>query len=184
MARRRAAVDMAGLCEYEASDAWTKIIIRKLREPTLPGYARDSLEQCYRADQEFWLRVSDECRTGVAYGRDGVLPVSAAIKLVMRDPSIILMMCPLPTQTSTGSSTISSAKSPPPDVSERMKRKVEEKDRKIEALQIRVKKGSGKYSDDNKGGGKEGKGKGKKKGDGSAANIPFILGRTCVTTLI
>ena len=41
MARRIAALDMAGLCEYEASDAWTKIMIRKLlKEPTLPGYAR------------------------------------------------------------------------------------------------------------------------------------------------
>ena len=73
-------------------------MIRKFREPTLLGYARLSLEQCYSADKEFWLRVSDSCRTGVARGRDGVLPVSAAIKEVMRDPSITLMMCPLPTQ--------------------------------------------------------------------------------------
>ena len=135
MARRSAALDMAGLCEYEASDAWTKTMIRKLREPTLPGYARVSLEQCYRADQEIWLRVSDKCRTGVARGRDRVLPVLAAIKEVMRDPPIILMMCPVPTQTSTGSSSFSSAKSAPPDVSGKMKRKLEEKDRQIEALQ-------------------------------------------------
>ena len=41
MARRSAALDMAGLCDSEASDAWTKIMIRKLlKEPTLPGYAR------------------------------------------------------------------------------------------------------------------------------------------------
>ena len=54
-----------------------------------------------------------------------------------------------------------------------MKRKLEEKDRQIETLQKRLKKGSGKYSDDNKGGGKEGKGKGKKKGDGR--NMPFPI---------
>ena len=54
-----------------------------------------------------------------------------------------------------------------------MKRKLEEKDRQIEALQKRLKKGSGKYSDDSKGGGKEGKGKGKKEGDGR--NMPFSI---------
>ena len=65
MARRSAALDMTGLCEYEASEAWTKTMIRKLREPTLPGYAPVSLEQCYRADQEIWLRVSDALRVAV-----------------------------------------------------------------------------------------------------------------------
>ena len=37
MAPRSAALDIAGLCEYEASDAWTIIIIRKLREPLYLG---------------------------------------------------------------------------------------------------------------------------------------------------
>ena len=69
MARRSAALHIAGLCEYEASDAWTKILIRKLREPTLPGYARVSLGQCYRAEQELWLRVS--CSTGLGRNKRG-----------------------------------------------------------------------------------------------------------------
>ena len=55
-----------------------------------------------------------------------------------------------------------------------MKRKLEEKDSQIEAMQKDLRRAAErKCSDDSKGGGKEGTGKGKKKGDGRS--MPFSI---------
>ena len=61
------------------------MLLTRMRDAALPGYAKINVEQALRADVELWLRTANFRGHGVIRDRDGVL----------------LMLCPLPSVASS-----------------------------------------------------------------------------------
>ena len=51
---------------FATSDVWRKMLLTRMREAALPGYAKINVEQALRADEELWLYTANFCRRGVS----------------------------------------------------------------------------------------------------------------------
>eukprot|EP00973_Karenia_brevis_P019952 2737802-Karenia_brevis.AAC.1 len=72
--------------------------------PPPPGYAKVSLEQLQRADKEVFRRVVEITRAGVTIQPDGKLPCEEAIKQVIHEASVQVLLMHLPATSGPASS--------------------------------------------------------------------------------
>ena len=93
--RRAFAHDMAGVMTFATSDVSRKMLLTRMRNAALPGYAKIHVEQALRADEKLWLRIAIFCRHGVIRDRDGLLPAEAGFNATLNEPFLLLMLCPL-----------------------------------------------------------------------------------------
>eukprot|EP00974_Lingulodinium_polyedra_P076821 7436221-Lingulodinium_polyedra.AAC.1 len=63
--RRALAFDQARLCSYATLERWTSCMLRAYMRDQPPGYARVSLEQLIKADQEFFRVAQQSVRDGI-----------------------------------------------------------------------------------------------------------------------
>lgn len=96
MVRRSAAFDISGVCTFEVMELWADVLLSAMQSPQIPGFSKVTLEQAQRADKELFRRVAGLCRGGVRPSADGGLPVETAIKSVMFEADLRLIIAPLP----------------------------------------------------------------------------------------
>ena len=109
--RRGLALEIACVCDYHTHELWVQILMDALLESPPPGYAKLSMNQLRMADEKVWQLVGRMCRAGLRWGPGESPPFDAALKKVIYDPSVRLLLMPLPPLSSTSSS---SGNPPPP----------------------------------------------------------------------
>jgi len=113
--RRSLAADIAGLCSFEAMDAWTEVLKAAYLAPPPPGFSRVTLQQLKQADEELWRLCAVSCRTGC-----GMPPgetrtsFEKAWKECMFDYGVRLRLQPSRSSSGSSSSTSSSFAPAPP----------------------------------------------------------------------
>ena len=83
--RRSLALDMAGLCSFEVSERITEKFMSEMHRPPLHGFDSVGFEQIKRADQHIWTRLAQLTSSGVQRNAQGILPLEAAILIVMSE---------------------------------------------------------------------------------------------------
>ena len=78
-------------------------LIQGLQEAPPPGYARISTAQVLRADRAAFTRIAETIK-GVRREPDGSLPLDAAIKQIVLDPSVSFHLLPLALDRATSAS--------------------------------------------------------------------------------
>ena len=53
-----------------------------------------TIDQARQADQQVWLRVAEQCRSGVRPGQDGKFPIEVALVSFMSNPAVTLLLVP------------------------------------------------------------------------------------------
>ena len=101
--RRALAFDLAGASSYNIMNGYHHYLIQGLQEAPPPGYARISTAQVLRADRAAFTRVAETIK-GVRREPDGSLPLDAAIKQIVLDPSVSFHLLPLALDRATSAS--------------------------------------------------------------------------------
>ena len=101
--RRALAFDLAGASSYNIMNGYHHYLIQGLQEAPPPGYARISTAQVLRADRAAFTRIAETIK-GVRREPDGSLPLDAAIKQIVLDPSVSFHLLPLALDRATSAS--------------------------------------------------------------------------------
>jgi hypothetical protein len=89
--RRSAALDMGGLCSFEAHEA-----LAEYMRPPPHGFARLSLAQLERADREVFTRLAESTRAGLRLDQTGQLPLTQLFRTCLDAPAVQLLLTNLP----------------------------------------------------------------------------------------
>ena len=111
--RRGLALEVANVCDFATHELWVGILFDAMITPPPPGYAKVSWNQLRRADEEMFRRIARECRDGLRW-MGGRPPFELAMKSLLFDPSIRLMLMPLPTGGAAAAASASSWRAPAP----------------------------------------------------------------------
>ena len=106
--RRGLAYDMAGIMSYETHDRIAKHLMKEYLRAPLTGFARVTIEQLRRADEEIFRELQERCRTGIRRSVDGRRPVEEEVKSVLESHRISMLLMPM--RGGGGSHTGSSSK--------------------------------------------------------------------------
>ena len=96
LTRRGAALHMAQVCSFDVHGKLIQRLLRERLREAPPGYSSTSLEQLLRADREIFRLISTECRTGLRPDNTGELPVDKAMLAALCNPSVSVLLLPLP----------------------------------------------------------------------------------------
>ena len=99
--RRGLAFDLASLMSFEASEKLIDLLFSKMAEPAPQGYAKISMEQLHRVDKAVFAYIGKKCRGGIRKELDGSKPMEKALDEALIDPSIRLLLMPLPVSASS-----------------------------------------------------------------------------------
>ena len=111
--RRSLAMEIAGLCSYEVSEAWTDLLLREyLRDPP-PGYGRVSLAQLQRADQELFRCLAQATRAGLVPDGDK-LPLEGLFPSTMVSAGVQMLLLPLPAAAARSAASLAGDAAPAP----------------------------------------------------------------------
>lgn len=123
--RRGLALEVAAVCDYQVHSLWVEILFDSLLGTPPPGYAKVSLNQLKRADEEVWRRIALECRDGLKWTVQEHPPFERALKKVIFDPAVRLLLMPLPSLSA--SSVVKNESHEPTDkLSRGQKRRIRE----------------------------------------------------------
>ena len=123
--RRGLALEVANICDFATHELWVGILFDAMINPPPPGYAKVSWNQLRRADEEMFRQIARECRSGLRW-RGGLPPFELAMKSLLFNPSIRLMLMPLPIVGAAAAASASSGREPdwdPPGPSKRALRR-------------------------------------------------------------
>ena len=94
--RRGLAYDSCNLLAFSIHEEWISRLFADLYRAPPMGYAALTLTTILRADQELWVRLGEECRSGIAATGAGVRPLDVALPLMSNNPQIVFLLLPLP----------------------------------------------------------------------------------------
>ena len=100
--RRGLALEIANVCDFNVHELWVGVMFDAMLATVPPGYAKVSWNQLHQADQEVWKQIGPPCPNGLRWGPGTVPPFEAALKRVIYEPSVRLLMMPLPAAQSRG----------------------------------------------------------------------------------
>ena len=167
--RRGVAMHMARLVDYEIHDQFVQWMLEEYEQAPLPGYAKISLNQVLRVDEEVFIRLANVTRKGLALDPlNGAYPLNHWLPKIMVEPRIVALLAPMRGGGGGGGGE--------PGVGKEKKRQAQQ-DNEMDRLKNKIRKlESGK--DKGKGKGKDkGKDKGKSAKDKKkAANTPMPRG--------
>ena len=107
LSRRGIALDIAKVMRYETHELWAQVLFSELTRTPIAGIGQVTIPMLHRADVELWRRVAEVCRSGVRPDAEGKLPVDEAVKHLIFDPAIRLLLMPIgglsPGTSSSGS---------------------------------------------------------------------------------
>jgi hypothetical protein len=87
---------MANLLDYHRHDHWVQLMMQEVQRDPPVHHDRVTYQQLLRADQELFRRLSEECRDGIqADPTTATRPLDAAIKIVVMEPGVRMLMMPL-----------------------------------------------------------------------------------------
>jgi len=92
--RRALAYDLTGACSYSVMNAYHHYLIQRLQESPPPNYMRITSTQVLRADRAAFTRIAEQVKS-VRREADGTLPLDAALKSIVLDPSVSFHLLPL-----------------------------------------------------------------------------------------
>ena len=156
--RRGLAFEMAEIMDYKTHEMLSeKLLAAYMRDP-FTGYARVTLEQLVRADQEAFRQLAVATRAGIKRDADGHRPCDKAMKVILNDPEFRQTLMNLPGSSGKKRSKSEDSESEAPASKKQKKTRAQ----RLSALRARVEglqqqlqtRGA-------KGAGKEAKGKGK-----------------------
>ena len=91
--------------------------------PAPPGYAKVSFNQARNADMELWKVIAQACRDGLRWAMGQRAPFEAALEKAMVDPSVRLLLMPLPAHQGASGSTASGLEPEAPATTRGQKRR-------------------------------------------------------------
>lgn len=94
--RRGVALQMARLMSFKLHETWVSRLFKELSRDPLPGYAKFSLAQMIRVDQEFFAELAELTRAGLGLSDDGSLPLDPLVPTLMASTRIGCLLNPLP----------------------------------------------------------------------------------------
>lgn len=146
--RRGVAMHMAHLVSFKVHDQLTRWLMKEMHREPVPGYQKVSIGQIHRVDQEIFLRLAEETRSGLASTVSGDCVLDAILPGILLEPRIVAFLNPLPSGTKVTSDPAGSKRGPEKELA-----RLREENKKIRAQMTN--KGAGKRDGD--------KGKGKKR---------------------
>jgi hypothetical protein len=173
--RRAIALEMADVVSFDTMECITDTLMREYRRAPPPGYARVSLEQLRRADQEVFRQLSELCRSGVRRGADGRRPFDVHIPKILETPMFRYLVMPLPggaPNRSTGDDSAASASKRTLDLQQSI-RDLRNENKRLRASRAAASPTGGSQQSAGKGGGKGRGGKSQGKGSG----VPHSMSR-------
>jgi hypothetical protein len=145
--RRGVALQMARLMSFKHHEVWVSRLFKEYNRDPLPGYAKFSLAQMIRVDQELFAELAELTRGGLGLGDDGSLPLDSLLPALLASTRIGCLFNPLP---QTGASRAADpprflGEVPKVDKGEKRKRQQEKAERrKVQQLNVAHPKGKGK----------------------------------------
>ena len=94
--RRAVAMDSCHLLSYEVQYEWIQKMMDCLAASAPPGYAKVSVSQVVRSDQELWLLLACEVPGPYKVDASGTSPLDAKFKALITDPRVSQFLLPLP----------------------------------------------------------------------------------------
>ena len=92
---------LARLLDFHHHDAWVKYLMREYQREAFPFHKKVSLDQIMLADQELFVRLAEETRSGLGPNPiDNSFPLDALLPHIMHEPRITSLLNPL--QLSSG----------------------------------------------------------------------------------
>jgi hypothetical protein len=147
--RRGVAMHMAHLLSFKHHDALVRWYMRELHREPVPGYRQVTIDQVHNADQEVFLRLAEETRSGLLLNPvTGDFPLDAILPQVMLETRITSFLNPLPLSSKVPSDNAGAKRAADKEV-ERLRQENQALKDKMRNV-TRTGKASG------KGGGKEG----------------------------
>jgi hypothetical protein len=169
MRRCDVAMDIAGLCTYEAASLWTEALKAAYLAPPPPGYRRVSWAQLRNADKKLWQLTSSDCKAGCK-AKPGELQTQfeVAFKNAIFSPEVRHLLNPLPDGGGGASSAFASAGPDQSATIRRLEGRLKTAEEQIRGQKRRPQDQGGRPSGgrDSKGGGKGGRENNKGGGNG------------------
>jgi hypothetical protein len=94
--RRGVALQMARLMSYKGHEKWVAKLFKELQRDPLPGYAKFSLAQASRVDQELFAELAEVTRGSLGLKSDGSYPLDSLVEKIMVEQRIACLLGPLP----------------------------------------------------------------------------------------
>ena len=94
--RRGTAMHIANLLDYRTHDMIVKMFLAELQRTPPHGYRAVSVDQLCRADVEIFRQMADHTQDGLLPTGGGDMPLTALVSDVMKDPTVRMMLMPLP----------------------------------------------------------------------------------------
>ena len=107
--RRGLALEIAGVCDFHTHELWVQVLMDALMNQAPPGYAKINWNQMRNADKELWKVIARACRAGLRWSTGETPPFDKALKVAIFDPSVRLLLMPLPALPSAPASGSSSS---------------------------------------------------------------------------
>ena len=98
--RRCLAYDQCGLIDFDVQERWVSKIFERMSEEPPPGYKSVTMDQALQADRKLWVRMSEECRAGIAVIPGLARPLNAAMVKFADHPDVCTILQPLPGSSS------------------------------------------------------------------------------------
>lgn len=93
--RRALAFDLMGATTFQTMENWHRFLFSHVDRPPLSGYSPINIEQIVRADKQAWIRLAELVPT-MKRKATGELPLDEALPLLKTDPSVMMLLLPLP----------------------------------------------------------------------------------------
>lgn len=157
MRRCDVAMDISGLCTYEAASLWTEALKAAYLAPPPPGYRRVSWAQLRNADKKLWQLASSECKSGCkAKPGETQTQFEVAFRNAIFAPEVRHLLNPLP---DGGGSAVSAPAGPDQSATiRRLESRLKTAEDQLRGQKRRQQDQGGRTSGrDSKGGGKSGR---------------------------
>jgi len=94
--RRGLAMEIADLMDYETHQLWVTFLLSSYMSIPPANYAKLTLEQICKADQEIFKMLQQTCRAGIRRTVAGSRPLEAALKEAMSSHRVAILLSCLP----------------------------------------------------------------------------------------
>ena len=92
--RRGLAYDQSSLINFHVHSQWVEVLFKAMSRPVPDNFSPVSVQQCMDADKALFVKLADECRTGIVPQPAGVRPLDAAMVKYMNHPEVVYYILP------------------------------------------------------------------------------------------
>lgn len=96
LVRRCLAYDQCSLIDYDIQERWICKLFERMSEEPPPGYRAVTMDQALQADKKLWIRMAEECRSGIAVTPGTPRPLNLAMLKYCDHPDVNSLLQPLP----------------------------------------------------------------------------------------